>query len=504
MGPDTLIIRADAGPEMGAGHVMRCVALGQAWQDAGGRVVVASARLPDALRARVEKEGFEFSTIEAVSSSVEDAEATRRLASRLGAQWVALDGYHFDAEYRHAIRGGAWRVLWVHDVGPVAHDDVDLVVQPGPAAGGRASIGLHPTVRMAWGSRFTLIRRELNGLRQPGRPVSPRVTRILLSFGGGDDHGMVEMCLGVVGGLAADTHVRILSSGMGRSSIPIPSSLEGRVELIDNPINVAEQMLWADLAVSGAGGTCWEQALLGLPAILVAMAENQLPNALAAQLGGVARFLGSHGEVSERVVGEAVDEVIRDHLSRSEMRSRGEALVDGKGAERLVRTMMAEQIRVRPAEDGDCELLFGWTNDPDVRAQSFSSEPVRWESHQAWFKGMREDPDSLIFIGETDEGEPIGTVRFSRNGTEATIGVSVARTARGRGYATPLIMRGVEGIVRNDPPRLIHAFIKVDNVASVRAFEAAAFEHVEHATVRGCPAHHLVWKAGTEGDGHRA
>lgn len=482
---------------MGAGHVMRCIAIGQAWRADGGPVVFVSAGLHETFCRRIEIEGFDLVRSDVVPSSARDAEETLAVAQDKGAKWILIDGYHLDEGYRRRIKAGCCHVAWVHDGGPVPGHAVDVVVQPGPAASGRKAIGLDPTVRYVGGGRFLLVRREIVALRNPGRPTSDRVNRVLVSFGGGDDRGMVAVCARALAQAAPDTHVRVLSTGVPTWSERDLSVLR-RVDVIHEPGNVAEHMSWADVAVSGAGGTCWEQALLGLPALLVVMADNQLPNARTAESSGFAKVLGNWSEVTEQGVEDALRPLLRDRVIRQEMRAKGEAMIDGLGAERVVRVMKAESIKVRPAVREDAELLFRWTNDPVVRAQSFSSEPVAWESHCAWLDRMLADADSLIFVGQTDEGEPIGTVKFSREGTEATIGVSIATEARGLGYATPLILRGVREAAGRHGIGLVHAYIKTDNQASVRAFQAAAFEHVEPTTVGGWPAHHLVWKPSDE------
>src|SRR6058998_2942566 len=108
MSSQTLLIRADANVEIGTGHVMRSLALAQAWQDKGGDVVFAMAAGAPALEARLRQERIPVENIQALPGSGEDAEQTARLAAERRAKWVALDGYHFSGDYQTAVRSAGF------------------------------------------------------------------------------------------------------------------------------------------------------------------------------------------------------------------------------------------------------------------------------------------------------------------------------------------------------------------------------------------------------------
>jgi RimJ/RimL family protein N-acetyltransferase len=72
----------------------------------------------------------------------------------------------------------------------------------------------------------------------------------------------------------------------------------------------------------------------------------------------------------------------------------------------------SKEINLRLADYNDCEMLWQWVNDPDVRKASFSSEKNSWETHKAWFTDKLEDSNSYIFIALNENKQPIGQVRF--------------------------------------------------------------------------------------------
>lgn len=151
---------------------------------------------------------------------------------------------------------------------------------------------------------------------------------------------------------------------------------------------------------------------------------------------------------------------------------------------------MARTLRLRPVTDGDCRLLWTWVNDPAVRRSAFTSSPISWNDHQAWFARTRIDPACWMYVVLDGRDRPIGQVRVDRQADGAAdIDVSVARTARGQGVGTAALRMACEELARTAGIRQVVARIKPTNTASIRTFERAGFvangrEWVWHASPR--------------------
>jgi UDP-2,4-diacetamido-2,4,6-trideoxy-beta-L-altropyranose hydrolase len=108
-------------------------------------------------------------------------------------------------------------------------------------------------------------------------------------------------------------------------------------------LNMAELMAWAELAVSAAGTTCWEMCRLGLPALLVDLADNQTPVARELHRRGCAVYLGSSSKVSAEELAKQVERLRNSQEDRRIMSSRGRELVDGEGARRVVSILRSDR-----------------------------------------------------------------------------------------------------------------------------------------------------------------
>lgn len=137
-------------------------------------------------------------------------------------------------------------------------------------------------------------------------------------------------------------------------------------------------------------------------------------------------------------------------------------------------------LTYRQAQTADAQLYFDWANDPDTRRQSFHSNPISLETHTAWFTRKLADPDVLLLVFSNEVGQPVGQVRFERKPVadmpdEIVISVSVDLRQRGKGIAAQIIQQGCAVCHELWGAVTIHAYIKPENGASVRAFERAGF-----------------------------
>lgn len=146
-------------------------------------------------------------------------------------------------------------------------------------------------------------------------------------------------------------------------------------------------------------------------------------------------------------------------------------------------------FRQRKATEADIDLYFGWANDPEVRQQSFNSAPISHDTHSAWFTARLRAPGVLMLVFEdADTGEPVGQVRFEPQMNHVVVGLSLAKSYRGRGLAAPILKQATREFHRQAPTTPVRAFIRRDNEASRRAFERAGYRFVGDQAVSGVPS----------------
>jgi UDP-2,4-diacetamido-2,4,6-trideoxy-beta-L-altropyranose hydrolase len=484
-----LFFRADASIALGTGHVMRCLALAQAWQDAGGRAVFAMAETTPAIQARLVAESCEVVSVSHAAGTADDASQTIALAGERKSDWIVVDGYQFTADYQRALKAAGFKVLFLDDYGHAQHYFADFVLNQNACASADSYLYKEPQTRLLLGPKYCLLRREFAGWRRWEREISAVCHHLLVMMGGSDGENLTARVIEalalarldgvettvVIGG--SNPHFTMLQEFAARSG--------QKITVRRDILNMAEPMAEADVAISAAGSTCWELCLLGLPALLVAVADNQADLARELDRRGCAIRVGDRTVSAEKIADE-LKLLVQSHKLRQSLAQHSRELVDGSGAMRVVSALRGnEGMTLRRARADDIRLLWEWANDPDVRAASFSSAPISWETHIAWFEEKFHHSGSIILIAESEDGTPFGQIRFDpRPDHEAELNVSLAKEKRGCGLAVPMIQRALGDLFASTDCNRVHAFVKPENIPSMRVFEKAGFVRIGMERVR--------------------
>ena len=340
----SLIIRADASTTMGTGHVMRCLALAQAWQDQGGQAIFVLADKSMAIENRLRSEKMQITHLSVEAGGDEDANQTVDFAKKVTSQWIVVDGYQFGKEYQKSIKKLGFKLLFLDDYGHSGHYDADLVLNQNISASEDLYQNREDYTQLLLGMQYVLLRREFWQWQNWQRVINSKARKILVTLGGSDPDNLtlktiqslqvlgdqdLEVIV-VIGG--SNPHYEVLQKEVADLSLAIC--------LQQNVNNMPELMAWADMAISAGGSTNWELAFMGLPSIVITIADNQ--KAIAAELDrqGVIVNLGWHQDVTIEQIGLALQELISDRPKRQIMSKKGRELIDGIGSKRAINAIM--------------------------------------------------------------------------------------------------------------------------------------------------------------------
>lgn len=502
-----LFIRADASSSIGTGHVMRMLALAQAWKERTTRSpVFVCADIPAATRKRLESEGVLLSRITGEAGSLQDMRQTQDVIRHhvvndaIEDVWIVTDGYAFGESYQSCFRKSGCHVMVVDDYNHLNRYSCDILLNQNFGSE-HYNYNCTRETTVLRGPAFAMLRHEFRGSLQYLVMAEPHelvnTVKLLVTMGGADQHDVTGLVLRALRAWpGAPFEIRVVI-GAAYEHHEILSGLAAdsphQVIILNTVDDMAALINWADLAVTAGGSTCWELLAMGVPMAAVILAENQRSLVEKLAQAGVAMNLGWYHALTENAIREAVGELAGATDRRKQMSIKGRQLVDGLGCERILSVMMGESVFLREARASDMEWWHELANEAGTRAASFTPDIIAVSDHARWYTDRLSEAQSMLCVAE-DRGTRIGILRFEINPINGyVISIAVAPEARGRGYGKKMIKAGTARLAERFGVDKVMAFIKPDNTASIRAFEGADYHFKGIGEVRGQPAAMYGW-----------
>jgi UDP-2,4-diacetamido-2,4,6-trideoxy-beta-L-altropyranose hydrolase len=337
-----LVLRADATTAGGTGHMMRALALAQAWLDGGGHARWLVADAPAGLLERIAHEGIEIVPVAAPAGSQADASELRTALDRDPGAVAVVDGLQFDEAYLDALGEASARVLLIDDRADRARYPVGFLLNQNAHAD-RSAYPADSTCRFLLGTHYVLLRREF--VADPPPRTTPGVAHhILVTFGGADPTGMtgrtVQALRLLPEDLQATVEVRFIIGAANADEPVIAATLADpglgyRASLERAVGDMPARMAWADLAVTSGGSTVWELARTGCPALVVETVPVEQLLVTGLDRVGLFGRLGPEARLDTRRMANEIAAKAEDMPWRAAMSALGMHLVDGRGARRV-------------------------------------------------------------------------------------------------------------------------------------------------------------------------
>ncbi|MGE3302106.1 MAG: UDP-2,4-diacetamido-2,4,6-trideoxy-beta-L-altropyranose hydrolase [Hyphomonadaceae bacterium] len=321
------VFRADAGAALGGGHVMRCLTLAHALARRGAVCRFVSLRGSDAYAPALAASGFSTSWVDNALDTAEAANAMGR------ADAVIVDHYDLGAQAEAAFRQSGGKIIAIDDLADRAHA-CDVLIDHTLGRTARDYAGRVPEeARLLLGPRYAFVRPEFQQARTHAlarRRADGPVRRILVSMGltdvGGVSLPAVEAALAAAPGAAVD--VVLAAQAPSRAALEARAAIEPRVRVLPANADMCALMAEADMAIGAGGTTAWERCCLGLPSVVLVVAENQVLN--AGRLAAAGAILLAEGEAG---LAAAAAELAGNAAARHAMSGKAAALVAADGAD---------------------------------------------------------------------------------------------------------------------------------------------------------------------------
>lgn len=471
-----VVFRVDASVQMGTGHLMRCLTLAEALRERGAETRFICREQRGHLLPLLKKRAMPVTVLPPPKTGdilhpeeyaawlgvtqAEDAGETIEALKDERPDWLVVDHYGLDAEWEKEIRPHIGRLMVIDDLANRTHE-CDLLLDQNYSTRGEARYkALVPDgCPLLVGPRYALLRPEYAAYRRTLPFHKGTVTRVLIFFGGSDPFNMTGLALEALSRPALrhlTVDVVVGANNPHRAEIEKAAGKRAHTRIYGHLPHLADLMSQAGLAVGAGGATTWERMCLGLPTVIISIAENQRPASEALREAGLIDYAGHFSNVTAEHLASLIEQRCDDPKGIAERSLRNRLEVEGLGALRLAEFLCPSRssaIRLRPAGEDDAALYYHWLDAPARGQERKDASPLPWDQHQAWLAGQLQDSNSHLFVAEVS-GLPVGQIRFDKTESEALIDYSLDRIVLGRGWESHLITLGASRLRLIEPVRL--------------------------------------------------
>lgn len=342
-----ILFRVDGNSEIGAGHIMRCLSIGEMAKNMGAECVYLTA--DHSFELLIKKNGFQCNVLDTIFSNPEsEFSALEPILTQFSPDFIVVDSYYVTPYYLEWLKQ-VGKIIYIDDIPSFAYP-VDILINYNIYADKKEyeliySKDKKSLPHLILGPQYVPLRKEFQS-------VNVLVTKkyaenILVSVGGTDPE---HMALKLLNSFLNEKeqfenyqfHFIINSFEPDRDEILGIASFNPWITIHENIQCMSALMLKCDLAIAAAGSTLYELSVCGVPTITYILDDNQVLGAMKFEALGIMSNMGdcrTKVDFYQSLCNE-IKKLSKDENRRKQMKERGLRQIGRKGAEQLIKEII--------------------------------------------------------------------------------------------------------------------------------------------------------------------
>ena len=473
----TIIFRADGNSTIGLGHLYRLFSLVEVVKDTSNFIFLTQ----------------EISTISVIPKDYTLRLIPKTVSIEQESDWlihnfpndkytIIADGYQFKSSYQKSLKTKGYTMLYIDDLAE-EYMYADVVINHS-AALKEIDYKKESYTQLALGTEYALLRPVFLDFASKNRTIS-NVNIAFVCFGGADPFNLTVKAVKALLDLHQIEKINVVLGGayLDKEIFTIANTTQ-KVTIFQNisADEIAKVMSNSNIGIVPASTILYELCCVKMPVLSGYYIENQ-KNIYKEFVAKKIIFDGNDfRDYKIEDFKDKLSNIITEKSYTSYLKNQS-SIIDGKSKARLLGLINQFNISFKKASEKDLITVFDWSNDNLVRKNSFNSAPILFQDHEQWYSKKIKDKSTLFFIVLINQ-ESAGLIRFEIGAKKTTIGILVDKKFRGQKMASAILIKSAELYFANYKLP-IFAYIKKDNLASVKSFQRAGYKYYNEEVIDG-------------------
>jgi UDP-2,4-diacetamido-2,4,6-trideoxy-beta-L-altropyranose hydrolase len=351
-----ILFRADGSPNIGMGHIIRCLSLANEFRKQGCKVKFISRYSEGIEKIKECKfDVIELNLEDVKSSYCQSLEKNDGNKDHLSMEGVIIsniadiekpdllivDSYNVTYDYLNNLKQKIRRLAYIDDINAFDYP-VDVLIN-GNITGAFLNYNRHNDEElMLLGIEYNLIGEEFKNLNK--RALRSKVKNIMITTGGADKYNftakLLEMLIENEINKNMTLKVIIGPSFTNKDELYELAMSQSNIILYENVKRMSEIMQDSDIAISSGGSTLYELCACGTPTLSFILADNQYDLVKKLDELGYVINLGWYNEIHQQDLIHQLNTLCNNYEQRSAISNHMQLLVDGNGTRRIVEQIL--------------------------------------------------------------------------------------------------------------------------------------------------------------------